>query len=517
MSFSKIVEDSLHLFGDRVISSEGLQRLQYYQEFEKLYQKSFFYSNRIEYGRIYNLSEMAEYLVILSQAARTEDDSPYVVNGSNVNMDMLPKTRPLYNWDQDDWDNFRQCLSKIHMSMLRCDANASVDDDEDRTIDDDRSQKSKWFTNNLLSVLKLFTFHERFAPFREYLEDRIDCGNEENAFTFHDEESLQVTKEFMNRFLHAIKEEKETYIENAMNQFLQKDTNRTSFRSPSTIRAILNDKPFSFSYLLERVNKLMLNWAHEVFETPVLSKIYPSENDTSPPEAFGLESNHAKALRKLQRSRARLDGHVEDPLPDVVAMAERAKRKWSQQQHESDEGEESDCDYRKRKRNQHLPSGGTEKIQRCRLSGTRKSSPRARGKLLEKKKTATRLEFSQKEKNDGEYISDPEEVQEEDVLPEVKSRATSKSPVASRKKSQDKMYEGRRVWTDIEKNAIIEGIEDGLLGKWAEIKKREPSIFRNRTSGQIKVRHIILFLCYCDFGRKNECCSFQNSYSAFYM
>ena len=98
------------------------------------------------------ISEMAEYLVILSQAACTEVDSPYRANGSTFNMNMLPKTRPLYNWDQDDWDNFRQCLSKIHMSMLRCDANASVDDDEDRTIDDDRSV-SAYLASNTKSKL----------------------------------------------------------------------------------------------------------------------------------------------------------------------------------------------------------------------------------------------------------------------------------------------------------------------------------------------------------------------------
>ena len=54
------------------------------------------------------------------------------------------------------------------------------------------------------------------------------------------------------------------------------------------------------------------------------------------------------------------------------------------------------------------------------------------------------------------------------------------------RKSQEKMYDGRRPWSDDEKNAIIEGIRNGLLGKWAEIKKESGSILLGRTSGQIK-------------------------------
>ena len=48
------------------------------------------------------------------------------------------------------------------------------------------------------------------------------------------------------------------------------------------------------------------------------------------------------------------------------------------------------------------------------------------------------------------------------------------------------MYHGRRPWRDDEKNAIIEGIRNGLLGKWAEIKKTSGFILLDRTSGQIK-------------------------------
>ena len=53
-------------------------------------------------------------------------------------------------------------------------------------------------------------------------------------------------------------------------------------------------------------------------------------------------------------------------------------------------------------------------------------------------------------------------------------------------KSQKKMYEGRRMWIDIEKNCIKEGIQNHGLGKWALIKNENSTILRHRTSGQIK-------------------------------
>ena len=62
-------------------------------------------------------------------------------------------------------------------------------------------------------------------------------------------------------------------------------------------------------------------------------------------------------------------------------------------------------------------------------------------------------------------------------------------PVAKPKRgSQEKMYEGRRFWTDAEKAAVIEGIKTVGVGRWAEIKKKYHEALEFRTSGQIKVR-----------------------------
>jgi hypothetical protein len=59
-----------------------------------------------------------------------------------------------------------------------------------------------------LNVLKLFTFHEKFAPFREVLERRStnddDDNDDEDVDTFDNEEDLKaltVTKEFMDEYM----------------------------------------------------------------------------------------------------------------------------------------------------------------------------------------------------------------------------------------------------------------------------------------------------------------------------
>jgi len=280
------------------------------------------------------------------------------------------------------------------------------------------------------------------------------------------------------------------------------------FRSPSTIRRLLNDpkKPMSYAFILNRVNKLIRSWACKVFERPKLAEVYLLNNNDSAAAADAAmtseannksEIDYARALRRLQRSRARLEDHVEDPLPDVVLAATRAKRKRTKQKNQSEdekndeEGSDSSSQVEriKHKKNKHYLSPSESK--RARMS------PQGRGKLLEKKKTATRLGFTleEEEESDDENIEDLEE----DVLPQVKQRASAvKSPSSiKQKKSQQKTYEGRRLWTDVEKNTVIEGIQNFGLGKWAEIKKNNSVILRNRTSGQIKVsflssRHIIL-------------------------
>ena len=63
-------------------------------------------------------------------------------------------------------------------------------------------------------------------------------------------------------------------------------------------------------------------------------------------------------------------------------------------------------------------------------------------------------------------------------------------------KSQQKKYQGRRLWTEEEKLAVKRGCQELGIGRWAEIKTNYFSSLRDRTSGQIKVNR------YCKSSRQ---------------
>jgi hypothetical protein len=105
-----------------------------------------------------------------------------------------------------------------------------------------------------------------------------------------------------------------------------------------------------------------------------------------------------------------------------------------------------------------------------------------KGKFLEQKKSATRVDFH----SDG----DNEIIEERGrdhwkAIPQITTNPAGKKS----RKSQQKTYEGRRAWTETEIHAIKEGIATFGWGKWAQIKDYYNAILKNRTSSQIKVKH----------------------------
>lgn len=292
-----------------------------------------------------------------------------------------------------------------------------------------------------------------------------------------------------------INEEEEKRIKKAYLSLLKIDLSNT-FHSPTTIRRLLDDpsQPHSFAFFLNRVNKLMRAWASQVLESATTTGINLSSDRRLNSEVpRKTDSGQIRALKKLQRSRARLNEQVEDPLSETVTAATNARRhrKRKQQELSSSEGMFENNEE----------SVGT--VDRAFAGRTKNSlkSPRVRGTLLEKKKSATRLSFTPEKESDSEDIEDPKE--DDEVLSDVKKRTKVTSPSPRKnKKSQTKMYEGRRVWTDGEKNAIIQGIGRYGVGKWADIKSEYFLTLKFRTSGQIKVR--IIECCFESSGVSNR-------------
>ena len=261
-------------------------------------------------------------------------------------------------------------------------------------------------------------------------------------------------------------EQQENRIKKSFRRLLRNDN---SFHSPAAIRALLDDpsEPLSFAFLLNRLNKIMRGWASQVLEN----------------ETGVAETGRTRALKKLQRQRALLSASVEDPLEEMVKVAAKAKPPRKRKQREPSLEEDVF------EMNDQSDENNTDEDRAFAGRATVKKSPKTpkvRGSMLEKKKSATRLEFSPEKTSDSEEIEDPTE--DDEVLPEVKRIPTKvASPSPSKKlKSQEKMYEGRKMWTDAEKQAVIEGIKEFGVGHWARTKKKYYHTLSFRTSGQIK-------------------------------
>ncbi len=250
----------------------------------------------------------------------------------------------------------------------------------------------------------------------------------------------------------------------AFKSLLKKDQPDT-LQSADTIRGLLDDpeQQFSFAFVLNRCNQLLRAWAGFVLkEEATADADLPTSTEVR--KARTPEGGRARALKKLQRARARLNEDVEDPLPAAVVTAAGAVRHRKRKQ-VVDSNDESDED----------------KIAEMKAH----KSPKARGAMLEKKKSATRLNFTPEKDIDSENIEDPKE--DADVLTSVKKRAKIASPSPGKqRKSQQKMYEGKRIWSDEEKGAVMQGIAKFGVGKWAVIKSEYCLVLKYRTSGQIK-------------------------------
>jgi hypothetical protein len=114
-------------------------------------------------------SEITEFLVILTQAARAEDEEPYTIDVSPGKC-LIPQTVPFDKWKPSDWKSFRESLVKIQTSILRRDAAASIYDifskeGENREIDPSRSV-SRFHTSATIVLLKPIGVHHSYPFFR---------------------------------------------------------------------------------------------------------------------------------------------------------------------------------------------------------------------------------------------------------------------------------------------------------------------------------------------------------------
>ena len=223
----------------------------------------------------------------------------------------------------------------------------------------------------------------------------------------------------------------------------------SKLRTIGELRVTFSQKPWSFEDFYQRLDVLMSDWCSSVFEEPRLNSFY------FPDEVVGEES--AEIINRLREARSALMRSGEDPLHEIVRLA-----------------------------NTVAPARTpTDSPQRSRSRSRRNSG------MYKRKKSATHLQF---EDSEGDIDSDDPNGDGTHHLSSLPNRsvipgADTEEENSPRKKlrSQDKKYDGKRAWTLQEKTAIVEGIRQIGIGKWAMIKENYHVLFELRTSGQIKV------------------------------
>jgi hypothetical protein len=247
-----------------------------------------------------------------------------------------------------------------------------------------------------------------------------------------------------------------------------------ALRSPHDLYRLLHDpsKVYSFERLVSRLDVLFREWVVIVFCEPELSDTYLERSKNK---------KEAQARERLQKAREHLSQQGgPDPIDEAVAIAARARRSTRQRsaaKAAARKDDNSDGDDEDEENHDPAPQ---------RQSGKRKRH--SKGGFYRKSERATAIEFE-----DYDDVEDSDD--DAAVLPDPKRPLKVSSPGTPGKarKSQQKPYEGRRPWTDLEKKAIIEGIPRHGFGKWAKIKEEYDSILKHRTSGQIKVNIYFVF------------------------
>ena len=174
-------------------------------------------------------------------------------------------------------------------------------------------------------------------------------------------------------------------------------------------------------------------------------------------------------IHNLRNVRAKLDERVDDPLEQIYATAAGAA-----------------ASPNRRRRSASSQHSGSLRKRSASSRHSNSSRKKARGRMLERKRTAQSLEFSEDD-SDDECGSDRRRIRRNSTGSEL-------SPW-KHKKSQKKKYDGRRIWTDEEKDAIKEGMRMFGKGKWAAIKKQFSALLEDRTSSQIKVGLTCVWNC----------------------
>jgi len=261
---------------------------------------------------------------------------------------------------------------------------------------------------------------------------------------------------------------------------------------------LLHEEKLSVERVALRVIAKLRKWV-DIFSDPKLYPLHFPDEDNHEEESENQheEKEEAKemaqaeiaAVHTLHNARGRLMESVDDPLPEVLKESVKAAtlpRLSARLAADRDRDARAAKGSVEKAAKAPDPDSAHEKETPVKKPALKNSSSKKRkrqgGDLLDKKPSATSINFD----DDDASIPDPPNDSMISDLPNRAINVKEGSPERKFRTSQQKSYDGRRIWTDEEKHAIKQGMRSYGIGKWAEIKSMYSTILKDRTSGQIK-------------------------------
>ena len=433
------------------------------------------------YGRLFIYNDIMQVLSILHHAMMEEDNAE--------GRSSKPHIPPFSRWKTGQWEDMLTDIKAIYSNLKRKDATAYIGDEADSAVNKELLQNPTSDNgfggeeHKYYHVLRYYELHRVMSDYQRQLKGLID-----EAFENGDEDKpLPVADAWVEQLLDDIESERDETMQN----FLKNILNGGKLKSANGVRQFFMSKAFSYERMYAKTIELFRFCTASTLGRPVLFKVYSdasantggdehkADDDKEEQDRINHERDR-KAREKLERARRQLEEQAEDQFNMIIEAAKRAKRQSLGQivENSSDSETEDDDDGR---RDRKKPRRSDDR------HGSSGRSKRG-GRFLAPKQTARQIEFGDSQQIDD----DNDDVLSEPDRPRPQSRiATGRSPSQSpgkKMKSQQKKYNGRRFWTEEEKNAVKDGARRLGIGNWAKIKEYHDEGLQMRTSGQIKVR-----------------------------
>ncbi|CAB9518349.1 Myb-like DNA-binding domain [Seminavis robusta] len=453
------------------------------------------------HGRLSNRVKLADIVMMATHV------DPYSTTDEATT---LPHEKPLIRWNRQDWDLLEEKLEDAHTSLLRRDANNTVNHvDQENPEPHPSRAKYDMYNNEYTRVLKQIHVSRAICPIRHLLE--ADVNEQKWDFPSIEQEQLEELKSYVDAMDHG-------RIKKFLEEFLEMDGEEIIL-NVGKLKAEYHRRPFNFLKLQIDIVALLKDWSEDVFTTmaPPLTQFYAqyesqqhesnnnyqegddssttdeSNTENQPPVKYkkrrarkdmandkevdddssrdnrkpAAKSSSRRKVQNMQHARTVLGEAVDDPLEATYSVASRAGRSPHNNNIQDDSSQRDEEEPLAKERGSSKKHKGKHK--KGRIIDTDEEEEES---LANKKR---RKVGSGRKKRKDEIWDEDSDGDQKVGLSSLPNHPKAKGP---RKQ--------RRFYSSEEKQALREGINEHGVGKWKEILDDHSEVFQGRTSVNLK-------------------------------